>query len=153
MSRLMSVVLNSRMEWRRGKSQAKVALIIDRIDAFGFRVRAMPIRTSVEMAIGGVDRNLHDEVRILIFARSDDQYRLFINLFRPPLRSVEVNAVHDELVLRAIVKLHGHQKLLPRRYRGQRNVFRRNAATGTFGSGDGSLNSNVHREVDRIPCL
>ena len=99
MRRMMSVVLDRGMERRRWEGQGNVSLIIDRIDAFGFRVSAMPVGTRVKAGISRVSRNLHDEVRILLLAWSDDQDNFLINLLCPSLRSIEPHPVQHQLVL------------------------------------------------------
>src|SRR5580692_1501699 len=91
--RAMSVVLGGRVERGRWEGQREVSLLVDGVDAFGFRVGAMPVRTRVIVPVGGLNRNLHEEVGILILARSDDRNSFFINLLGPALRSVEPYSV------------------------------------------------------------
>ena len=112
------MILHRGVKWRRREWQGDVAFIIDRINTFCFRVIAMPIRPRINALISGIGRNLHDKICILVLACSGNCRGLCVNLLCPSLRSIEPHSVHDQFVLRAIMKFHPDQKLLPRRNRG-----------------------------------
>ena len=86
---MMRVILDRRVERRRWEGQSNVAVVVDRIDTFRFRVRPMPIRPRIKMPVGGISRNLHDEVRVLIRARSNGEDSFFVDLLCPFLGSIE----------------------------------------------------------------
>src|SRR5579862_4844522 len=91
----MRVVLNRGVERRRWKGQCNVAFIVDGVDAIGFRVIAMPVRTRVKTSRGCVSRNVYNEVRVLIPAGCDIRDGLLINLLRPSFWSVQLNFVEN----------------------------------------------------------
>ena len=103
-------VLNPGPQHRRREGQRRILFVVDMIHALRLRIIAMPVWPRV----GRVLRYPQAKDRVNVVSRLDCNRICLVGNRAPPLWYFELQRVDEQPIFRSVVKIHRHQKLLPR---------------------------------------